>query len=106
MLSILSAVSGGKSTVILISLMVVITVVDSQFIKVFYGTDFGTPSDLHLILFLSFVIVASIINIVFILAGKSHHEQSRTGRPLLFRVSCLGTSLVQYTILLIMFIVV
>jgi hypothetical protein len=106
MLSILSAVSGGKTTVILISLMVVITVVDSQFIKVFYGTDLGTPGDLHLILFLSFVIVASIINIVFMIAGKSHHGQSRTSRPLLFRVSYIGTSLVQYTILLIMFIVI
>jgi hypothetical protein len=47
----------------LIILMVVVTIIDSQFINLFYGSKFGTPSILHLLLFTFLAIVASIINI-------------------------------------------
>ena len=52
MLFIISAVSGSsKHALALISLIVVVTIVDSQFINIFYGTNLGTPGNLHLLLF-------------------------------------------------------
>jgi hypothetical protein len=48
MLSILRSVSGSKLALVLVSVVVILSVVDSQFIKVFYGTDFGTPGPLHM----------------------------------------------------------
>ena len=76
MLSIVSTLSGSKQALILISLIVVLTVVDSQFINIFYGTDLGTPGNLHLLLFVSFVIVASIINTILLLFVKRNDVHS------------------------------
>jgi hypothetical protein len=106
MLSIVSTLSGSKQALILISLIVVLTIVDSQFINIFYGTDLGTPSNLHLLLFASFVIVASIINTILLLFTKRNDIHSTTIRPLLFRIAYIGTSIVQYTISLILFIII
>ncbi|MFZ0328299.1 MAG: hypothetical protein WBP64_04330 [Nitrososphaeraceae archaeon] len=66
MMSIVSTISGSKQALILISLIVVIAIVDSQFINIFYGTDLGTPGNLHLLLFVSFAIVASVINTILL----------------------------------------
>ena len=41
--SLVNVIGSSKQALILISLIVVITLVDSQFINVFYGTNFGTP---------------------------------------------------------------
>jgi hypothetical protein len=106
MLSILGAISGSKQALILISLIVVVTVVDSQFINVFYGTNLGTPGNLHLILFVSFVFVTLIINTILLLFAKRNDIQARTSRPLLFRVAYIGTSAVQYAISMILFIMI
>ena len=106
MLSIVSTLSGSKQALILISLIVVLTIVDSQFINIFYGTDLGTPSNLHLLLFASFVIVASIINTILLLFAKRNDIYSTTSRPLLFRVAYIGTSIAQYTISLVLFIMI
>ena len=106
LLSIVSALSGSKQALVLISLIVVLTIVDSQFINIFYGTDLGTPGNLHLLLFASFVIVASIINTILLLFAKRNDIHSTTSRPLLFRVTYIGTSIVQYTISLILFITI
>jgi hypothetical protein len=106
MLSVISALSGSKQALILILLLVVVTIVDSQFINIFYGTELGTPSNLHLLLFVSFVIVASIINTILLLFAKRNDIYSTTIRPLLFRVAYIGTSIVQYTISLILFIMI
>src|SRR5215210_2101372 len=106
MLSIVSTLSGSKQALILISLIVVLTVVDSQFINIFYGTDLGTPGNLHLLLFASFVIVASIINTMLLLFIKRNDIHSTTSRSLLFRAVYIGTSIVQYTISLILFIMI
>ena len=106
MLSIVSALSGSKQALILISLVVVVTIVDSQFINIFYGTDLGTPGNLHLLLYASFVIVASIINTILLLFTKGNDIQSTTSRPLLLRVAYIGTCIVQYTISLILFITI
>jgi hypothetical protein len=106
MLSIVSALSGSKQTLVLILLMVVVTIVDSQFINIFYGTELGTPGNLHLLLFVSFVIAASIINTILLLFAKRNDIHSTTIRPLLFRITYIGTSIVQYTISLILFIMI
>src|ERR671921_667503 len=103
MVSIVSTLSSSKQALILISLIVVLTIVDSQFINIFYGTDLGTPGNLHLLLYASFVIVASIINTILLLFVKRNDIHSTTSRSLLFRAAYIGTSIVQYTILLILF---
>jgi hypothetical protein len=81
-------------------------IVDSQFVNSFYGTDLRTPSHLHLLLFISFVIVASIINTILLLFAKRNDNQARTSRPSLFRVAYIGTSAVQYAISIILFIII
>src|SRR5215212_4457146 len=106
MLSIVSELSGSKQVLVLISLMIIVTIVDTQFINIFYGTDLGTPGNLHLLLYASFVIVASIINTILLLFAKRNDIQSTTSRPLLLRVAYIGTSIVQYTISLILFITI
>ena len=103
MVSIVSTLSSSKQALILISLIVVLTIVDSQFINIFYGTDLGTPGNLHLLLYASFVIVTSIINTILLLFVKRNDVHSTTSRSLLFRTAYIGTSIVQYTILLILF---
>jgi hypothetical protein len=40
---------------ITISIVVTLTVEDSEFIKLFYGTDLDTPGSFHLSLFLTFI---------------------------------------------------
>jgi len=106
MLSILKSVSGSKLALVLVSVVVFLTVVDSQFIKVFYGTDFGTPGGLHMLLFVSFVIIASIINIILLLFAKVNDFQARSSKTLLFRIAYTGTSIVQYSISLILVIMI
>ena len=90
MLFILKSVSGSKLALVLVSVVVILTVVDSQFIRVFYGTDFGTPGALHMLLFVSFVIIASIINIILLLFARANDVQARTSRSLLFRVAYIS----------------
>ena len=106
MLSILKSVSGSKLVLVLVSVVVFLTVVDSQFIKVFYGTDFGTLGALHMLLFVSFVIIASIINIILLLFAKVNDFQARSSKTLLFRIAYTGTSIVQYSISLILVIMI
>ena len=106
MASNLSRVNSSKQAIMLISLVVVITIVDSQFINIFYPTDFGTPGNYHMLLFVSFVIVASIINIILLRLVKSNDIQARAHRPLLFRVAYIATVVGQYTISLILFIMI
>ena len=106
MLYIFSPIAGNKHAIVLISIIVIVTAVDSQFVNLFYGTDFGTPSNLHLILFASFIIIASIINIKLLIFAKGNDLHAKTSRPLLFRLAYIGTSSVQYTILIVLFILI
>ena len=95
-------VSGSKQAVIIISIIVIISIVDSQFVNTFYGTDLGTPSNLHLLLFVLFTIIASIINTTLLRLVKRNDIQSRSTRSLLFRVTYIITSTVQYAIFLVL----
>jgi hypothetical protein len=82
-----TTIGGSKHAVIFISLIVAITIVDSQFINASYGTNLGTPGNYHLLLFLSLVIIGSIINTTLILFAKRNDVQAKTSRCLEFLIS-------------------
>jgi hypothetical protein len=106
LLSVLDKISGTKFTLLLISLTVVFTIIDSQFIRVFYGTQLGIPGNFHSVLFVSLVIYASIINIIFITLAKRNDAQARISRPLLFRIAYLSTFGAQVAVLLMMYLAI
>lgn len=93
---------GKRYAFLFASLMVVVTAVDSQFVKLFYGTDLGTPGNFQLLLFVFFVIVASFFNIVFLVNVRAAGEKIRTGRAFMFKAAYIGISAIQYTLLLIL----
>jgi hypothetical protein len=82
------------------------TVIDSQFLRVFYTTDLGTPGNFHFLLFVSLVLFASIINILFIRFAKINDTQARSSRPLLFKTAHICTIGAQTAVLLIMYLVI
>jgi uncharacterized membrane protein len=89
MTSIFSTVVGSsKRALVFISLIVVITVVDSQFINLFYGTNLETPGNYHLLLFISLVIIVSIINIILILFAKRNDIHATTSRRRMLLLLC------------------
>ena len=106
MMSIASVIGGSKQALIIISIIFIISIVDSQFVNTFYGTDLDTPGNPHLVLFISFVIIVSVINIVLLFFVKSNHLLDRTSRPILLKIAYGITSIVQYTTLLLLFITI
>ena len=106
MMSIANIMTESKQALILISAILVISIVDSQFINTFYGTDLDTPGNPHLVLFISFVIVVSVINIILLNFIQSNHLLDRTSRPKLLKIAYNITRIVQYTTLLLLFITV
>src|SRR5690242_3013890 len=104
----LSLSMNSKQSLILISLIIIITVIDSQFVSLFYGTNLGTPDNLHLLLFISFFVGVLIINTILLRFIKSIDTTATPpdSRPLLSRMAYIGTSTVQYAIFLILFIMV
>jgi hypothetical protein len=97
-----TTIGSSKRALVLISLIVVATIVDSQFINVFYGTNLGSPGNYHLLLFISLVIIVSIINTILLRFTKRNDVHGTASRPLLFRVAYIGTSAVQYAIIAIL----
>ena len=106
MMSIASVIGGSKQALIIISIIFIISIVDSQFVNTFYGTDLDTPGNPHLVLFISLVIIVSVINIVLLFFVKSNHLLDRTSRPILLKIAYGITSIVQYTTLLLLFITI
>jgi hypothetical protein len=101
-----TTIGSSKRALVFISLIVAVTIIDSQFVNAFYGTNLGTPGNYHLLLFISLVIIVSIINIILILFTKRNDIHATTNRPLLFKFGYIGTSAIQYTTLFILFIVI
>lgn len=89
-----------------VSVISVLTMLDSQFINIFYGTDLGTPGNLHMLLFVLFVVVTSVINMILLLFVRRKDTQATSTRSLLLRGTYIGTTGSQYTILLVSFIVI
>jgi hypothetical protein len=102
MLSLLGKVSDSKWAIITISIVVILTVVDSEFIKLFYGTDLDSPGSFHLSLFLMFIIITSIINIACLRFVRNNDIEARISRPVVFRIAYSGTFMIQYGILAIL----
>ena len=99
---LLGKVCNSKWAFITISIVVILTVVDSEFIKLFYGTDLDSPGSFHLSLFLTFIIIASIINIACLRFVRINDIEARTSRPVVFRIAYSGTIIIQYGILAIL----
>jgi hypothetical protein len=97
-----AAVGSSKRALIFISFIVMITIIDSQFVNAFYGTNLGTPGRNHLLLYTSLVIMVSLINIILLLFVKRNDIRMTNSRLLLFRVAYIGTSIVQYAIIFIL----
>ena len=102
MLHLLGKVCNSSRAFITISIVVILTVVDSEFIKLFYGTDLDAPGSFHLSLFLTFIIVTSIINVACLRFVRINDLEARTSRPVVFRIAYSGTILIQYGILAIL----
>jgi hypothetical protein len=108
MTSILSTTAGSsKRALVLISVIFALTIMDSQFINAFYGTSsLGSPGNLHLLVFISFAIIAAIINTVLLLFVKRNDIQSRTTRSSLFRLAYIAALVVQYAILTVLIVAI
>ena len=99
MLYMVSIVSSSKRALVLMILIAIVTIIDSQFVNTFYGTNLGSPSNLHLLLFGSFVIVASIINnTLLFFTRKNYISIKNREERLCLRTSYIVTSIVQYAI--------
>ncbi|MBV9177360.1 MAG: hypothetical protein JO297_10000 [Nitrososphaeraceae archaeon] len=106
MMCIVSALSSGKLAFILMLVIVILTIIDSQFVNVFYGTDLGTPGNLHLLLFVSLIVIASIINTMSLGFVKSNDSRETTSRTLLHRIAYFGTVALQSATVIIMLIII
>ncbi|NAL77857.1 hypothetical protein DYY65_06375 [Nitrososphaera sp. AFS] len=101
-----SIVSRNKFAIVLVSLIVVVTTVDSQFIRVFYPTQLGNPGVLHLSLFIVLVVVASIISVYLLRFTKRNDSEARRARPLLFKTAFISTLCAQIAISFILFVMI
>ena len=88
-----------RNIIILICLVAGITIVDSQFISVFYGTNLAYPGTLHILLFISLVILSAIANTLVLLFTRSNAFHEVIGGRFVY-VVYLTTSAVQYSIIL------
>lgn len=104
MMSIANVTTGSKQALVMISAILTISIVDSQFVNTFYGTNLDTPGNPHLVLFISFVVVASFINVVLMFFMKSNRLLNRTSRPKLLKIAFIITCIVQFSMLLLLFI--
>jgi hypothetical protein len=103
MAAMFSTVSGSsKRALVLISVIVIITIVDSQFVNTFYGTNLGSPGNLHLLLFISLTVISAIVNTALLLFVKRNNIQSRTTRTSLFKLAYITALAVQYAILAVL----
>lgn len=83
-----------KQAIVFVSVIAIITVIDSQFINFFYRTSLGIPSDLNESLFVAFVILTIIISTMLLWLGRSTNISTR-----ILKITYAGTVVVQYLIL-------
>lgn len=95
-------VSSGKLAIVLLSTILLVTLIDSQFINLFYATGLGSPNNSNLVLFISFTVIAFITNTFLLKLVKSSKIEAKTSRPVLFTVVYFGTLCVQYILLMLL----
>ena len=102
-----SVVADSKRALVLISVVAIITIIDSRFVNAFYGTSsLGSPGDLHLLLFISFAIIASIVTCVSLVFVRRNDIQANTSRSSLLRSVYISTSIVQYGLLILLLVII
>jgi hypothetical protein len=99
-------IGNSKRALLLISIITGILIIDIQFVSISYGTNLEIPINFQLSLFTLLSIVGSVICIVLIIIVKKYDETTRISRPQLFRVSFLSTTIVQISIILMLFLVI
>jgi hypothetical protein len=105
MLSLFGKVCNSNWALITISIVVILTVLHSEFIKLFYGTNLDNPGSFHLSLFLTFIIIVSAINIACLRFVRINDIEARTSRSVVFRIAYSGTIIIQYGILVILILI-
>ena len=90
----------------LICVIVTLTIVDSQFVNVFYDTGLGTPGNFHFLLFLSLVVASLSINSILLVFVRRTNIRKTNSRPLLHGVTFFGTVAVQYATVVILLIII
>jgi hypothetical protein len=94
----------GKALIV-ISLIALITIVDSQFISLFYGTELGIPTNFHLIVFTSSAVVISFVSVALLKLSRRTTIHIGNERPLV-KTMYICTSIVQYSVLLILLVMI
>jgi hypothetical protein len=98
-----TTIGSSKRALVLISVIVALTILDSQFVNAFYGTSrLGSPGNLHLVLFISFTIIAAVVNTVLLMFVKRNDVQSKTNESSSFRLAYIAAVVVQYAIMAIL----
>ena len=106
MLSAISPISNVQQSLVLIALIAIITMVDSQFINVFYRTNLGTPDDFHMSLFVLFVALALVIDTILLSLVKRTDRRQRTFGHIPLNVTYIGTIVIQYAMFVILFVTI
>jgi uncharacterized membrane protein YhaH (DUF805 family) len=101
MLSTLKTTYDRSWFLILIAVIAIVTVVDSNFVKVFYGTNLDSPGSFHIILFVSFVIASFLVNFICLHFTKGNDKVARRSRPTIVNFATYGTFIVQCAIVII-----
>jgi hypothetical protein len=84
-----------KYPLLMVSLIVIVTIIDSQFVSAFYGTPmWGSPSNLHLLLFLSLTITSSLVNVTLLRFVRRNVIYERTTSAMLKRIHVITSALV------------
>jgi hypothetical protein len=106
LLSAISPISNVQQSLVLIALIAIITMVDSQFINVFYRTNLGTPDDFHMSLFILFVALSLVINTILLNLVKRTNRQQRTFGHIPLNAAYIGTMVIQYAMFVILFVTI
>jgi hypothetical protein len=106
LLSAISPISNVQQSLVLIALIAIITMVDSQFINVFYRTNLGTPDDFHMSLFVLFVALALVIDTILLSLVKRADRRQRTFGHIPLNVTYIGTIVIQYAMFVILFVTI
>jgi hypothetical protein len=90
----------------LIFVIVILTIVDSQFVNVFYDTGLATPGNFHFLLFLLLVVASLSINAIILGFVRRTNIQKTSSRQLLHWVTFIGTVGVQYATVVILLVII
>ena len=106
LIPILELTGSTKRVLILISLIAIFSAIDSQLIRLSYGSSIGRPDNFHLLLFTGLTIAVSSINTILLLSIKSSDILVAGNRILPLKSIYLGISISQYAISFVLFLMI